>query len=225
MELSNQERNKLMTCSSQSTTTMSETDDKSTTSSNSRYNMCARFPQTENNNQTTGRKRPVVNYSEQGVQDSSRDSDYEVTLKPPQPLDNKSYPSASRIAMQWVIDSNCAIKQTKQLTLPVETDPSMKSVYAENPQSESNKLPDKTTNSAVLTVPDKNDLPGATDVLPPDETKDRAASQDATDGVENNTLLADPKPGKSSRGVFKTKTIMIRRSRDPHTFKCSMCGN
>ena len=188
--MSNQERNKWMTGSSQSTTTMSETDDKSTTSRKSRYNIHARLPPTENNNQMTGRKRPVINYSEQGVQDSGHNSDYEATLKPPQPLHNKSYPSASRIATQHVIESNRAIKQTKQSTLPVETDPGMRSVHAENPQTESNTLPDDTTNSAVLTVPDKTDLPGTTDVLPPDETKDRAASPDATDGVENNVPLA-----------------------------------
>ena len=44
---------------------------------------------------STGRKRAAVNYAEQGTQDSGRDSDYEVKLKPQQPLDNKSYPSAS----------------------------------------------------------------------------------------------------------------------------------
>ena len=28
---------------------------------------------------------------------------------------------------------------------------------------------------------------------------------------------------KSSKGVFKTKQRSIRRSKDPHTFKCSIC--
>ena len=36
-----------------------------------------------------------------------------ITPKPPQPLDNKSYPSASRIATQRLIESNKANKQTK----------------------------------------------------------------------------------------------------------------
>ena len=224
-ELSNQERNKWMSGSSQSTSTMMDTDDKSTTSSNSRYNMHARPIPTDNTNRTTGRKRPVVNYSEQGVQDSGRDSDCEAKLKPPQPLDNKSYPSASRITTQCVIESNRAIKQTKQSTLPDETDPSMKYVHGENLQTEMDTLPYETTNPAVLTVPDKTDLPGSMGDVPPDETKDKEASPDVTDGVENEVPMAEPKPGKSGRGVFKTKTIMIRRSRDPRTFKCSVCGN
>ena len=54
----------------------------------------------------------MVNYAEQGTQDSGCDSDYEAKLKPQQPLDNKSYPSASRIATQHLIETNRASKQT-----------------------------------------------------------------------------------------------------------------
>ena len=42
---------------------------------------------------STERKRAMVNYAEQGTQDSGCDSDYKAKLKPQQPLDNKSYPS------------------------------------------------------------------------------------------------------------------------------------
>ena len=44
---------------------------------------------------STGRKRATVNYAEQGTQDSGHDSDNKANVKPQQPLDNKSYPSAS----------------------------------------------------------------------------------------------------------------------------------
>ena len=68
----------------------------------------------------------MVSYAEQGIQDSGRDSDYKIKLKPPQPLDNKSYPSASRIATQRVIKTNRASKQTSMPnagSLPAATDP------------------------------------------------------------------------------------------------------
>ena len=224
-ELSNQERNKWMSGSSQSTPRMMDTDDNSTTSSNSRYNMRARPAQTEKTNRTTGRKKPVVNYNEQGVQDSGRDSDYEAKLKPPQPLDNKSYPSASRIAMQRVIESNRTIKQTKQSALPDETDPNLKPVQADHGQTEMETLPDATPNPSLQSVPDETDLPVPTEDVPPDKTKNDVPSPDATEGVENQVLMAEPKPEKLGKGVFKTKTIAIRRSRDPCMFKCSECEN
>ena len=75
---------------------------------------------------STGRKRASVNYAEQGAHDSGCDSDYEAKPKPQQPLDNKSYPSASRIATQRVIETNRASKQTMMpntLALPAATEP------------------------------------------------------------------------------------------------------
>ena len=62
---------------------------------------------------STGRKRPVVNYTEHGTQDMCTDSDFEPVLKLPQPLDNKSYPSASHIAIQREIDNKKANKMVK----------------------------------------------------------------------------------------------------------------
>ena len=72
----------------------------------------------------------MANYDEQGIQDSGHDSDYEIKLKSPQPLDNKSYPSASRIATQHVIETNRASKQTSTPnagSLPAATEPARKS--------------------------------------------------------------------------------------------------
>ena len=43
---------------------------------------------------------PKINYTEHGMKDSSRDSNFEPVLKPPTPLDKKSHPTPSRITMQ-----------------------------------------------------------------------------------------------------------------------------
>ena len=96
-ELSSQEREQWMSGSSQTTSTPSSTssanDGSSTGTNDSGYNMCTR--QRTSVTRSTGRKRAAVNYAEQGSQDSGHDSDYKARLKPQQPLDNKSYPSAS----------------------------------------------------------------------------------------------------------------------------------
>ena len=109
-------------------------------------------------NRSTGQKRAVVNYAEQGNQDSGHDSDYEAKLIPPQPLDNKSYPSASRIATQHVIETNRASKQTSTpntCSLPAATEPAQGSVQI-NKQTEDNKvLSEATTDLNALTIPDK----------------------------------------------------------------------
>ena len=124
-ELSNKERNCWMSSSSHSTTTTSETEGTSASTNDTRYNMRARPSPSESSNRSTGRKRVVVNYGEHGHQDSGCDSNYEATLKPPQPLDNKRYPSASRMATQCMIEANKGNKQPKGLnggSLPVATE-------------------------------------------------------------------------------------------------------
>ena len=133
-ELSNQEWEQWMTGSSQTTSTPSSTssanEESSTGTNDSRYNMRARPCTSVTSNRSTGQKRTVVNYDEQGIQDNGLDSDYEIKLKPPQPLDNKSYPSVSRIATQHVIETNRASKQTSMPnagSLPAATEPAQKS--------------------------------------------------------------------------------------------------
>ena len=120
-----------MTGSSQTTSTPASTssanDESSTGTNDSWYNMHARLCTSVTSNRSTGRKRTAVNYDEQGIQDSGRDSDYEIKLKPPQPLDNKSYPSASE--PQCVIKTNRASKQTSTPnagSLPAATEPATK---------------------------------------------------------------------------------------------------
>ena len=138
-ELSNQEREQWMTGSGHTSSTPSSTssanEESSTGTNDSRYNMCARQRTSITSNRSTGRRRTVVNYAEQGIQDSGHDSDYKIKLKPPQPLDNKSYPSASRIATQHVIKTNRASKQTSMPnadSLPAATEPAQKSAQTDD---------------------------------------------------------------------------------------------
>ena len=152
--------------------------------------MCAR--QHTSVTRSTRRKRATVNYAEQGTHDSGCDSDYEAKLKPQQPLDNKSYPSASRIATQHVIETNRASKQTSMPnthSLPAATEPVQGSIQ-KNKQTKDNKvLSEATMDVDALTIPDKTDvktpdgpdetitqpnnvLPDATNPLSPDTTKD-----------------------------------------------------
>ena len=201
--------------------------------------MCARHqtPVTR----STGRKRAMVNYAEQGTQDSGCDSDYEAKLKPQQPLDNKSYPSASRIATQHVIETNRASKQTSTpntLTFPAATEPVQGSVQVNKQTTDNNVLPEVTNDVDALMIPDKTDgntpdgpdetitqpknvLPDATNPLSPDATKDNTDEPKLSVDESASRNSVDEKPVK---GMFKTKTITIRRSKDPHTFKCSVCS-
>ena len=196
-ELSNQEREQWMSRTSQTTSTPTLTassyDGSSASTNDSRYNMRARLrtPVTR----STGRKRASVNYAEQGAHDSGCDSDYEAKPKPQQPLDNKSYPSASRIATQRVIETNRASKQTMMpntLALPAATEPVQGPVQANKQTTDNSVLPEVTNDVGALSIPDKTDgnnsdlpdetitqpknvLPDATNPQSPDATKDSTA--------------------------------------------------
>ena len=159
--------------------------------------------------QSTGRKRATVNYAEQGAQDSGCDSDYEAKLKPQQPLDNKSYPSASRIATQCVIETNRASKQTMMLNtlaLPAATEPVQGPVQANKQTTDNSVLPEATNDVGALTIPDKTDgnnsdlpdetitqpkhvLPDTTNPQSPDATKDNMAEpkQSVDETASQNT--------------------------------------
>ena len=163
----------------------------------------------------TGRKRSLVNYKEDGFKDSSRDSDYEAVLKPPPPLDNKSYPSASRIATQHLIEMNRANKQTKSPengSLPAATEPIRKSARLENQNAENNVLPDDMRTSETLPVPDETNNPNPvgkdattpeTEPMLPDATNE--IKSPGTPSKDGNPDTITPTDNKPSRGVFKTK--------------------
>ena len=241
-ELSNQEWEQWMSWPGQTTSTPSSSfsvsDISSTGTNDSRYNMCVRQHASVTSNRSTGRKRAMVNYAEQGNQDNGQDSDYEAKLKPPQPLDNKSYPSASQIATQHVIETNRASKQTSEpnaYSLPVATGQPQGAVQTNKQTGDNTVFSEVTANPDGPTIPDKtvgktqevpdktttqskNVNPDTTKTLSPEATKDNTVKPD---GSADKSESGDEKPTK---GVFKTKTITIRRSKDPRTFKCSVCS-
>ena len=73
------------------------------------------------NRRYSSRKRKSVNYTDHTKDDNDKDSDYELQMSPPQPLDNKKYPSANRMAIQQGILSNKTSKPKKVATLPDAT--------------------------------------------------------------------------------------------------------
>ena len=87
-------------------------------------------------------------------------------------------------------------------------------------------IPDKTAGKTpdgpdeTITQP-KNVLPDTTNTLSPDATKDNTGKPKRSADKSDSRDSVDEKPVK---GVFKTKTITIRRSKDPRTFKCSVCS-
>ena len=58
-------------------------------------------------------------------------------------------------------------------------------------------------------------------MMSPDATKDNMGKPKRSADKSGSRDSVDEKPVK---GVFKTKTITIRRLKDPHTFKCSVCS-
>ena len=72
--------------------------------------------------------------------------------------------------------------------------------------------------NATNTQPEA-ELPEVTQNLLPDKTSGNNIVPDAT----NKTTTAITDDTKPTRGVFKTKHISIRRSKDLRTFKCSSC--
>ena len=92
---------------------------ESSDSSVSRYNMRSR--PSPRHKHPARRTWPKINYTEHGAKDSSHDSNFEPVLKPPTPLDNKSHPTPSRIAMQKEIELNKAAKCNHMTAFPDES--------------------------------------------------------------------------------------------------------
>ena len=82
-------------------------------------------------------------------------------------------------------------------------------------------IPDETPETSSVGIDATINQPNA--VLP-DATNLMSVPPDETETKDNNAVLVEPNDEKPSRGVFKTKTITIRRSKDLRTFKCSVCG-
>ena len=223
-ELSTSDQEKWLSGENSSSRLSRTTDSiESSDSSVSRYNMRSRpNPRHE---RPARRTWPKINYTEHGAKDSSRDSDFEPVLKPPTPLDNKSHPMPSRIAMQKEIELNKAAKRNHTTAFPDESQPPKNSNKATGLVNKAAKpnVPNVTpptslvrdaTNSLL-----KNEVPEATQNVLPDTTDKKDKNKVLPDTTDNITT----KSGKSTKGVFKTKQISIRRSKDPRTFKCSKC--
>ena len=155
------------------------------------------------------------------MKDSGKDSDFEPVLKPQPPLDNKSHPKPSQIAMQKEIELNKATKRGYSAAFPEATGVAKKNnkaTGAVKPPS----MPTPRTPPPDMTVPEVTNtpspikLPDATQNVLLDKTSRNKDLPDTTD----KTAMDDIKP---IEGVFKTKRISIRRSKDPQTFKCSAC--
>ena len=96
---------------------------------------------------------------------------------------------------------------------------------------ENNVLPEDTRTLETQLLPDETNNPSSVakdattpetePVLPHATNKSKSPGTPSKDGNLDTTTPTDDKPG---RGVFKTKTITILRSKDPRTFKCSVCG-
>ena len=160
----------------------------------------------------------MVNYAEQGVKDSGHNSDFEPVLKPQPPLDNKSYPTPTRITMQREMELDKANKRTASSAFPDANEAPKKNTKDTGASNQLNNplpTPPPLLPDATKTQPDAK-LPEVTQNLLPDKTSEDNVLSNAT----NKTKTDDTKP---KRGVFKTKRISIRRSKDPRTFKCSAC--
>ena len=222
-ELSNSDREKWLSGENSSSKTSRTTDSmESSDSSVSRYNMRSR--PSPRHKCPARRTQPKINYTEHGAKDSSRDSNFEPVLKPLTPLNNKSHPTPSRIAMQKEIKLNKAAKRNHMTAFQDESqlpNNSNKATGLVNKAAKPNVPNAPPSNSPVRDATNsllKNEVPEATQNMLP-YTTDNNKNKNLPDTTDKNTT----KPGKLTKGVFKTKQISIRRSKDPRTFKCSKC--
>ena len=136
-----------------------------------------------------------------------------------------------------MIETKRAIKQTSEpnaYSLPVASGQSQGAAQTNKQTGDNTVFSEVTVNPYVPSIPDKtvgktqegpdkmttqskNVNPDATKTLSPDATKDNMVKPDGSADKSDSRESGDEKPAK---GVFKTKTITIRRSKDPHTFKC-----
>ena len=161
------------------------------------------------NRRYSSRKRKSVNYTDQ-TKDNDQDSDYEPKIPPPPPLDNKKYPSTHRMAIQQGILSNKTSKTKNVDTLP--------DVSQENLVDSQITRP---SNVNTLDFPkEKVDVSPCQDVGKlANETETPTTSDSSSVSPKSDT----PESDKNIKGVFRTKTICIRRANVPRSFKCSEC--
>ena len=161
----------------------------------SRYYMRDRPITTTNQTLRSSGRKLKIDYQNT---DKDLDSDYEPVLPAPPPLDNKRFPSSNRMAIQQEIMNNKNNKRGNNSSRIVS-------------QSPVNKPKGNSTSTTVdPSSPGKNN-----DNTPP-------IKKPKTDTTTEPGKTNDIEPVK---GFFKTKQIIIRRSKDPRTFKCSQCDH
>ena len=153
----------------------------------------------------SSRKRKSVDYTNQ-TNENDHDSDYEPKIPPPPPLDNKKYLSANRMAIQQGILSNKTSKTENATTLPDATQ--------ENLASLQNIIPSKT---------DTTDFPNENPCLDVGKSTNETETPTMSDSTSVSPNSDKLEMDKNIKGVFRTKTISIRRAKDPRSFKCSEC--
>ena len=162
------------------------------------------------NRRYSSRKRKSVNYLDQN-KDNEQDSDYEQKIPPPPPLDNKKYPSAHRMAIQQGILSNKTSKTENVATLP--------DISQENLVGSQTTRP---SNGNTQDFPkEKVDVSPCQDVGKLANEQETPTTSDSSSVPPKSDKLESD---KNIKGVFRTKTISIRRARDPRSFKCSECA-
>ena len=161
----------------------------------------------------SSRKRKSVNYTDQINDDNDQDSNYEPKMSPPLPLDNKKYPSANRMAIQQGILSTKPSKLKNAATLPDVTQDDLVSPQILRPSNVTNL-------DTLDSLKEKDEVNPHHDVGKlPDETDNPTTSDSPSVSPKPDM----PESDKKIKGEFKTKTISIRRAKDPRTFKCSQC--
>ena len=140
-----------------------------------------------------------------------------------------------------MIETNRASKQTRTPntgSLPAATEPAQESAQTNEQTNDNKKLSETKTELDSIMIPDKtagktpdglDEMPTQSKIVLPDATN--TLSQDATKNNTEKPKSSADKPEscdstdeKPSKGVFKTKTITIRRLKDPRTFECSVCS-
>ena len=182
------------------------------------YYMRAR-PKSTNTWPKRSKRRPA-NYSDNPKTDKDTDSDFEPVLPGPPPLDNKRFPSANRIAMQQEILNNKINKRECSLSLTNETGNSPpKKPKQSNINGSAPSTSNSTNKDSTSTI---NQNSASEESSPMNKEPNTESSKTPPETLPPSSVMDDTKPTK---GVFKTKQITIRCSKDPRSFKCSKCDH
>ena len=209
-DLSAEERNKWLGLTEKGSVSNSSTD-----SNNSRYYMHSRADSPRNNKRPGRKITKHVNYHESPPRRELNDSDYEPNAKRAKPLDNKRYPSDTRIASQKVIDENKIANQGISSVHDVvighvvlEVDGATTASKTALPEATDVSIPDVKKPIATSSPKAKRNEPNVITTEVPDATLSQK--------TKDKELLPDETP-KSSDVVSGNKNSVDAASVNPHT--------